>query len=340
MKGSKEYMRQFWKQAGAFALSAAVFFSTLGMVPVSAAELDGSGTALAGGEGSAQIELEAGAAASAASAGSEPAAAAPETSAAEDMEGQAAEPEAPWYLTLVNPWNPVPEGYQVTLKRLSGINAVDERCDPDLQQMLRDCRKAGYSPVICSSYRTQEKQVYLYNNKVLRLMNQGYTRDGALAEAARAVARPGTSEHQLGLALDIVDYSYQQLDSLQENTATQKWLMEHSWEYGFILRYPEDKSEITGIIYEPWHYRYVGIEAAKEMHETGLCLEEYLLRRQAALAPTVDAGAEEGAAAGESTAANESTAETLPAADGAEEPAGELVDIQDTRLPIEHQAKI
>lgn len=303
-------MRQFWKQAGAFALSAAVFFSTLGIVPVSAAEPDGSG-ALAGGEGSAQIELGAGAAASA---GSEPAAAAPETSAAEDLEGQAADLEAPWYLTLVNLWNPVPEGYQVTLKRLSGINAVDERCNPDLQQMLRDCRKAGCSPVICSSYRTQEKQAYLYDNKVLRLMDQGYTRDGALAEAARAVARPGTSEHQLGLALDIVDRSYQQLDSLQENTATQEWLMEHSWEYGFILRYPEEKSEITGIIYEPWHYRYVGIEAAKEMHETGLCLEEYLLQRQAALAPTVDAGAEE--------------------------PAGELVDIQDTRLPIEHQAKI
>lgn len=331
MKGSKEYMKQLWKQAGAFALSAAVFFSTLGMVPVSAAEPDGFGAVLAGGEGSAQIETEAEAAASA---GSEPAA------AVEDLEGQAADLEAPWYLTLVNPWNPVPEGYQVTLKRLSGINAVDERCDPDLQQMLRDCRKAGYSPVICSSYRTQEKQAYLYNNKVLRLINQGYTRDGALEEAAKAVARPGTSEHQLGLALDIVDRNYQQLNSLQEKTATQKWLMEHSWEYGFILRYPEDKSAVTGIIYEPWHYRYVGIEAAKEIHETGLCLEEYLLQRQAALAPSAGDGADKSAAAGESTAVGESTAESLPAADGAEGPAGELVDIQDTRLPIEHQAKI
>lgn len=329
-------MKQLWKQAGAFALSAAVFFSTLGMVPVSAAELDGSGTALAGGEGSAQIETETEAAASA---GAEPVAAA-ETAAAEDLEGQAAALEAPWYLTLVNPWNPVPEGYQVALKRLSGVNAVDERCDPDLQQMLWDCREAGYSPVICSSYRTQEKQTYLYNNKVLRLMNQGYTRDGALEEAAKAVARPGTSEHQLGLALDIVDRSYQQLNSLQEDTATQKWLMEHSWEYGFILRYPEDKSEITGIIYEPWHYRYVGIEAAKEMHETGLCLEEYLLQRQAALAPSADAGADGRAATGESTVAGESTAVPLPAADGAAESPGELVDIQDTRLPIEHQAKI
>ena len=90
------------------------------------------------------------------------------------------------------------------------------------------------------------------------------------------VAVPGTSEHQLGLALDIVDADNQLLDESQENTAVQKWLMEHSWEYGFILRYPNDKSEITGIIYEPWHYRYVGKEDAEKIHSQGVCLEEYL----------------------------------------------------------------
>ena len=90
------------------------------------------------------------------------------------------------------------------------------------------------------------------------------------------MARPGTSEHQLGLALDIVDLDYQQLDTRQEETPEQKWLMENSWKYGFILRYPTDKSNITGIIYEPWHYRYVGKEAAKVIHEKGICLEEYL----------------------------------------------------------------
>ena len=87
---------------------------------------------------------------------------------------------------------------------------------------------------------------------------------------------PGTSEHQLGLAVDIVDISNQHLDASQENTAVQKWLMEHSWEYGFILRYPNEKSEITGIIYEPWHYRYVGREDAEQIHTLGVCLEEYL----------------------------------------------------------------
>ena len=95
-------------------------------------------------------------------------------------------------------------------------------------------------------------------------------------EAAKTVALPGTSEHQLGLAVDIVDRSNQNLDRTQETTAVQQWLMAHSWEYGFILRYPDEKSETTGIIYEPWHYRYVGKEAAEEIYRQGVCLEEYL----------------------------------------------------------------
>ena len=136
---------------------------------------------------------------------------------------------------------------------------------------------------ICSSYRTQAKQTYLYNNKITRLRNAGYSKAAALEEAGRWVARPGTSEHQLGLALDIVSSSYQALTKKQEKTAEQKWLMEHCWEYGFILRYPSDKSEITGIGYEPWHYRYVGREVALDVRESGLCFEEYLLLRQETL---------------------------------------------------------
>ena len=93
------------------------------------------------------------------------------------------------------------------------------------------------------------------------------------------VALPGTSEHQTGLALDIVDAGYQELDEAQENTPVQQWLMRNSWRYGFILRYPTGKSNITGIIYEPWHYRYVGRDAARAIYESGLCLEEYLERR-------------------------------------------------------------
>ena len=97
-----------------------------------------------------------------------------------------------------------------------------------------------------------------------------------MKEAGRWVAVPGTSEHETGMALDIVSYSYQLLNEQQENTAEQKWFMEHCWEYGFILRYPKDKTEVTGIGYEPWHYRYVGREHAAKLYESGLCLEEYI----------------------------------------------------------------
>ena len=185
-------------------------------------------------------------------------------------------PEDSWMLTLVNPWNPLPGDYACTLTSLSNGHSVDERCYPDLQAMLDACREAGLSPVICSSYRTREKQEKLFQNKVERLIAQGYSRENAKTEAAKTVALPGTSEHQLGLAVDIVDRSNQNLDRTQETTAVQQWLMAHSWEYGFILRYPDEKSETTGIIYEPWHYRYVGKEAAEEIYRQGVCLEEYL----------------------------------------------------------------
>lgn len=135
---------------------------------------------------------------------------------------------------------------------------------------------AGLQPIVCSAYRTQATQTRLYNNKVSRLRAAGYSAEEARVEAARWVAPPGTSEHQTGLALDLVSLDYQLLDEKQEQTPEQQWLMAHSWEYGFVLRYPSDKSAITGIGYEPWHYRYVGKEAAKAMHESGQCLEEYV----------------------------------------------------------------
>lgn len=185
-----------------------------------------------------------------------------------------------WNLLLVNPWNSLPDNFTVELKKLKNGHAVDERAYPDLQEMMDAMRAQGLSPRICSSYRTQAKQEALYANKINRLMKQGYNREDAETEAGRWVARPGTSEHQLGLAVDIVDESYQALDEKQEETATQQWLMKHSYEYGFILRYPTDKSAITGIGYEPWHYRYVGKTAAKEIYDAGVCLEEYLGRQQ------------------------------------------------------------
>ncbi len=183
-------------------------------------------------------------------------------------------------LTLVNPWNPLPEGYEPKLEAINDMQAVDYRCADDLRHMVLDCYMAGGAPYICSSYRTQEMQQALYDNKVARVIGQGYSAEAAPAIAAQSVAIPGTSEHQLGLAVDIIDKYFTDLTYMQEYTYTQQWLIENSWKYGFILRYPNGTTEITGIIYEPWHYRYVGKEVAEEIHQLGITFEEYLpLRR-------------------------------------------------------------
>lgn len=181
-----------------------------------------------------------------------------------------------WRLVLVNPWHRLPASHKIVLTQLKNGQAVDQRCYPDLQQMMDDCRAAGLLPLICSSYRSQETQQRLFNDKISELATQGYSAEKAKTQAATVVALPGTSEHELGLALDIVDTNNQNLDTNQENTPVQRWLKKNSWKYGFILRYPTSKSKITGIIYEPWHYRYVGKEVAREIFNRGICLEEYL----------------------------------------------------------------
>lgn len=183
---------------------------------------------------------------------------------------------ADWKLLLVNATHPVPENFSIETTPLINGQAVDKRIYQDLQNMMDAARAEGLEPLICSSYRTMEKQTSLYNAQVQSCLNQGYSREEAQKQAAIWVAPPGTSEHQLGLAVDIVAASYQLLDEEQEKTPEQKWLMKHCAEYGFVLRYPTNKSDITGIGYEPWHYRYVGKEAAKEMMGRRICLEEYL----------------------------------------------------------------
>ncbi len=183
-------------------------------------------------------------------------------------------------LTLVNPWNTIPENWQVELVSIGSGHQVDRRCCEDLMAMLAACRAAGLKPIVRSSYRTQATQKQLYENKVRQWKSYGYSDAEARKTAATIVAVPGTSEHQLGWAVDLVDASYQVLDEKQAETPAQQWLMEHSWEYGFILRYPTDKSDLTGIIYEPWHYRYVGRTYAEQIHESGLCLEEWLTLRE------------------------------------------------------------
>ncbi len=183
-------------------------------------------------------------------------------------------------LLLVNRWNPLPEGYVPQLREVTDGQQVDVRCADALEAMVADCVAAWNQPEIISSYRTQEMQQELYDNKIKRLIAGGTPAAEAPETASQSVAIPGTSEHQLGLAVDIIDREYPYLDWGQELTATQQWLMANCWKYGFILRYPNGTTELTGIIYEPWHYRYIGPDAAAELHELGITLEEYLALRQ------------------------------------------------------------
>ncbi len=179
-------------------------------------------------------------------------------------------------LVLVNPWTSIDENYVPQLTTVEDGFRLDRRCAEALKRMLFDCREAGHFPVICSAYRTQEYQQELFDKKIKRVLETGVSVEEAPEIAARSVAVPGTSEHQLAFAVDIIDYFYTNLDEGQERTATQKWLMENCTDYGFVLRYPNGTTDITGIIYEPWHYRYVGKSAAREIKEQGVTLEEYL----------------------------------------------------------------
>ena len=129
---------------------------------------------------------------------------------------------------------------------------------------------------VTSAYRSYDRQCEVFNATMQDWISQGYTPLSAYDETKKSVAVPGTSEHATGLAVDIMSTEYSELDDKQGDTEEQKWLMEHCYEYGFILRFPKDKSDVTGIVYEPWHYRYVGADAAKAIQEKGITLEEYV----------------------------------------------------------------
>lgn len=181
---------------------------------------------------------------------------------------------------LVNAEHGIPEDYTPVLCYIDGSHLVDERCYDALRQMLDDCARAGYSPLVCSAYRTSERQKELLEEEIQKYLAQGMEEANARVLASQGVALPGHSEHELGLAVDIVDSNYQLLDEKQENTPVQQWLMKHCWEYGFVLRYPVDKTYTTGFEYEPWHYRYVGKALARYMYEQGICLEKVWMERQ------------------------------------------------------------
>ena len=183
--------------------------------------------------------------------------------------------EGDWKLILVNSDHLLPENFTVKTEKI-GSRPMDSRIVDIVKQMIADAKNDGVDLLLTSSYRTVERQTTLFNEQIQKFINQGYSRKNAEIEAAKWVAVPRTSEHHTGLALDIVTPTFQMLVFEFDTTDAFKWLNEHCTEYGFVLRYPKDKSEITGIVYEPWHYRYVGTEAAAYMKENNLCLEEYV----------------------------------------------------------------
>lgn len=184
-------------------------------------------------------------------------------------------------LTLVNTTSLLPSNYSIETKVIANgdedLNpyslSFDAKAVDSLNQLLKDARDEGLTLYVISAFRATSKQESLYNAEVERqkAAHPEYSEEEAKAAAGKNVAIPGTSEHQLGLAVD-----FNSVETSFENTAEFKWLKENAEKYGFVNRYPKDKVAITGINYEPWHYRYVGVEHAKKMNEKGLCLEEYV----------------------------------------------------------------
>jgi len=179
-------------------------------------------------------------------------------------------------LALVNGNNPLEDIHRPKLEEIEGIK-LDQRCIDDLEAMLSHCRADGCSPMLTEGYLSRSEQKDRFDALVDRLVEEGEERSNAELRAGEVSFFPGCDEHELGLAVDIVDTAYTSRDELQGGTATQIWLRDNCWQYGFIQRYPDGKSDQTGRGYEPWHYRYVGPDAAEQMQQLGLTLEEYLL---------------------------------------------------------------
>ena len=143
------------------------------------------------------------------------------------------------------------------------------------KEMLAAGRAEGLSFTVASAYRSTDSQRQLFDEDVEARVSEGMTEDEAREETARWTMPPGCSEHETGLAVDIVATDNQRLDDTQEQTPETIWLHENCWRFGFILRYPAGKEDVTGIDYESWHYRYVGVEAARYLTEQQLTLDEF-----------------------------------------------------------------
>lgn len=186
-----------------------------------------------------------------------------------------------WAMFLVNNENPLPDNYDSMIKTKLVHTSwreyyMDDRMADYMINMIAAAAKDGINLEVVSAYRTIEYQQQNFDNSVQQRMDNGMTYDEAYADTAKEVAFPGKSEHNAGLSADIMSDEYTSMDDDGfKNTKAYEWLSQHAAEYGFILRYPEGKESETGIIYEPWHYRFVGIYYANEIKNSGLCLEEY-----------------------------------------------------------------
>ncbi|MCM1540352.1 MAG: M15 family metallopeptidase [Blautia sp.] len=183
-----------------------------------------------------------------------------------------------WKLLLINKQHSIPDGYDFPLgdiQTMKGRMHCDARIIDELLNMLQDAKEDGIILQICSPYRDLERQEALFDRKIRSYMSRGMSYLEAYQRGSRIVAVPAASEHRLGLALDIVSDTYKDLNEGFAKTPAGIWLAENSYQYGFILRYPKGKEDITGIDYEPWHFRYVGVDAATVITERGITLEEF-----------------------------------------------------------------
>ena len=183
-------------------------------------------------------------------------------------------------MVLVNHTSKMPDDYTFDTKECGSATAVNKTlqtvaCDAFLE-MQKAAAADGVTVWVQSGYRSVKYQTSLYERKTKYYLDKGYDNATAKEKAAAVVNPPGYSEHNCGLAADLNSPEHTGLDEGFEKTAAFRWLCEHAGDYGFILRYPKDAEDKTEIIYEPWHWRYVGVENAAKINASGLCFEEYI----------------------------------------------------------------
>ena len=179
-------------------------------------------------------------------------------------------------LQLVDSDHPLAEDFTVDLFQFNDGVLVEKNVAPMLKMMLQDAAQEGINLEVVSGYRSIAQQQELVRKASFGYVLSGLSIEEALQQAGKLLGQPGADEHHTGLTVDITSADYQGLDAGFANTAAYRWLFQNAYRYGFVLRYPKEKQEITGQEFRPWQYRFVGVENAVAMYRHALCLEEYL----------------------------------------------------------------